>query len=112
MKMSFQDYDFITVLTLSGEYTIDDTDQFARAVRERRKSGIRDVLIDCEHLEFIDSAGLESWIRLQEELGMEGGQFRLVNPEDTVKKILELTRLDLAFEAHAEVELAVKSLRR
>lgn len=112
MKMSFQDYDFITVLTLSGEYTADDTEQFSRAVRDRRKMGIKDVLIDCEHLEFIDSAGLESWIRLQEELGIEGGQFRLIKPEDSIRKILELTRLDLAFESHNEVEQAVKSLRR
>ena len=112
MKMSFQDYDFITVLTLSGEYTADDTEQFRRAVDERRRMGVRDVLIDCEHLEFIDSSGLESWVRLQEALGVEGGQFRLVNPEETVRKILELTRLDLAFESHEQVEQAVKSLRR
>jgi len=110
--MSFQDYDFITVLTLSGEFTAEDTDTFQRAVKERKKVGIRDVLLDCEHLEFVDSAGLENWLRLQEDLGMEGGQFRLVNPEETVTKILEMTRLDLAFESHKTVEQAVKSLRR
>jgi len=112
MKMSFQEYDHITVLTLSGEFTADDTEQFQRGVKERVKSGAKDVLVDCGHLEFVDSAGLESWLRLQEELGMTGGQFRLINPEDSVKKILELTRLDLAFESHETVEQAVKSLRR
>ncbi|MEQ9616939.1 MAG: STAS domain-containing protein [Phycisphaerales bacterium] len=112
MKFSFQDYDFITVITLSGEFTAEDTDQFQRAIKDRQKAGAKDVLVDCENLEFIDSAGLENWLRLQEDLGMNGGQFRLIKPEETIEKILELTRLDLAFESHQTVEEAVKSLRR
>jgi len=112
MKMSFTDYDHITVLTLSGEFTTEDTDQFQRGVQDRIKSGAKDVLVDCGYLEFVDSVGLENWLRLQEDLGMTGGQLRLVNPEESIKKILELTRLDLAFESHETVEEAVKSLRR
>ncbi len=111
MKISFQDYEHVSVLTLSGDYTAEDTEQFQRVITDRRAAGVRDVLVDCENLDFIDSAGLESWLRLQESLGEGGGQFRLVRPEDTVKKILELTRLDLAFERHETIEAAVRSLR-
>ncbi len=111
MKISFQDYEHVTVLTLSGDFTAEDTDQFNRTITDRRTAGVRDVLVDCENLEFVDSAGLESWLRLQESLGESGGQFRLVRPEDTIKKILELTRLDLAFESHETIETAVRSLR-
>lgn len=111
MKISCQDYESVTLLTMSGDYTSDDVTQFNRAVGERRQNGVRHVLIDCENLEFVDSAGLESWLLLQESLGGEGGQFRLVRPDDTVKKILNLTRLDLAFECHPTVESAVRSVR-
>lgn len=111
MKLSYQDYEHVTVLTLSGDYTVDDIEQFKRIVSERRAVGVRDVLLDCEALEFVDSAGLESWLRLQEQCGEKGGQVRLIHPDDVVKKILSLTRLDLAFETHPTVEAAVRSLR-
>lgn len=111
MKVSSQDYEHISVLTLSGDFTVDDLEQFKRVVADRRSAGVRDVLLDCENLEFIDSAGLESWLRVQEEIGAAGGQLRLVRPDDSVKTILALTRLDLAFESHPTVEAAVRSLR-
>lgn len=111
MKVSHQDYEHVSVLTLSGDFTADDVEQFRRVIAERRAAGVRDVLVDCEALEFVDSAGLEAWLRLQEQLGESGGQMRLVRPDEVVSKILQLTRLDLAFEAHPSVEAAVRSLR-
>ena len=111
MKLSHQDYETVTVLTLSGDFSHDDVEPFIRAVGDRRRIGVKHVLIRCDNLEFIDSAGLECWLRLQEDLGVEGGQLRLIEPEETIQKILEITRLDLAFESHASVEAAVRSLR-
>ncbi len=111
MKISAQDFEHISVLTLSGEYTIDDVDQFNRVVTDRVDATARHVIVNCEHLEFIDSAGLESLLRLQERLGGKGGQLRLVRTDTTVETILRLTRLDLALESHESVEHAVRSLR-
>jgi len=111
MKLSHQEYDHICVLTLSGEYIADDTDQFRRIVLERLSSGARHLLLDCEHLEFVDSAGLESWLRLREELGEKGGQLRIIRPDDNVLTILRMTRLDKSFEAHPTLESAVRSVR-
>lgn len=111
MKISHQDYETVGVLTLSGDYTADDIEQFKRVATERRTAGVRHILIDCENLEFVDSAGLESWLRLQESLGESGGQFRLLRPDEVVRKILNLTRLDLAFEIHPTLESAVRSMR-
>ena len=111
MKLSHQDYEHISVLTVSGEFSADDVETFNRSVNDRLTSGTKHFVLDCTHMEFIDSAGLESWLRLQERAGNQGGQLRLVSPDETVSKILELTRLDLAFEAHSSLESAVRSLR-
>lgn len=111
MKVSFQDYEHICVLTLSGEFTHDDTDHFSRIVAERQAAGTRHFILDCGSLEFTDSAALESLLRLQERLGEAGGQLRLIKPDETVSTILRLTRLELALESHPSLELAVRSLR-
>lgn len=111
MKLSYHEYEHICVLTLSGEYTAEDVDSFRRAVGDRMEGGARHILLDCEHLEFIDSAALESWLRLRELLGQGSGQIRLIKPDENVQKILEITRLQKAFETHASLEAAVRSVR-
>ncbi len=111
MKLSANTYDHVCVLTVSGEFTHDDVEQFLRVVSERQAAGIRHVVLDCQHLEFIDSAALECVLELQESLGGHGGQLRLIQPDDVVSTILKLTRLDLALESHASLENAVRSLR-
>jgi len=111
MKISFQEYEHICVLTLSGEFTSEDSGLFERVVSERFEGGARHVLLDCEHLEFIDSSGIEHWLRLSESVGKRNGQVRLIGLRENVQKILEMTRHDQSFEAHASVEAAVRSVR-
>jgi len=111
VKVSTQDFEHISVLKLSGEYTADDVEAFKRVARDRMDKSARHMVVDCEHLEFIDSAGLESLVKLQESLGASGGQLRLAKTDDTLDTILRLTRLSLAFESHDSIENAVRSLR-
>lgn len=111
MKLSHQEHGAICVLTMSGECTADDVEQLRRSVSERITSGARHFLLDCEHLEFVDSAALECWLRLKEDLAGRGGQMRLVRPDDNVGTILRLTRLDRSFECHPTIESAVRSVR-
>lgn len=111
MKISHHNYEYVCVLTISGEYTADDVDAFHRVVADRLDAGSKHFLIDCEHLEFVDSAGLESWLRLQERIGDRAGQVRLIKPDDNMRKVLEMTRLERAFEAHPTLEAAVRSVR-
>lgn len=112
MKASTQDYAHICVMTLSGEFTQDDTDAFHRALGNRLDTGqTRHVIIDCQHLEFIDSAGLETLIDLQKKLAPAAGAVRISSPDTTVRTILRLTRLENALEALESVEDAVRSLR-
>lgn len=111
MKVSHQNFEHITLLTLSGEFTAEDVELFRRTTAERLSSGARHMVLDFENVDFVDSAGLESLLRLQERLGENAGQLRLIKLDSTLERILELTRLDLAFESHETIEKAVRSLR-
>jgi anti-sigma B factor antagonist len=111
MKLSYEDHNTVTVLTISGELTSDQSDSFRRACSERLNSGIRDVVLDMEYLTLIDSAGLELLLWLADEVARKDGQVRLVKPDDMVQKIFQLTRLDRRFNIHDSIESAAKSLR-
>src|SRR5690349_6753453 len=111
MKLSYEDHKTVTVLTVSSELTADQGDGFRRTCQDRLTAGIRDVVLDLEHLTLVDSAGLELMLWLSDELADRNGQLRLVKPDETIRKILQLTRLDRRFNVHATVESAAKSLR-
>ena len=111
MKLSYEDHDSITVLTVSGELTADSADAFRRTCQERFDAGVRDVVLDLEHLTLIDSAGLELLLWIVDEAANRSGQCRMVNPGETVQKIFEVTRLDRRFVVHESIEAAAKSLR-
>lgn len=111
MKVSFEDHDQITVLTMSGALTADQQDSFRRVCEERFDAGIRDVVLDIEHLGRVDSIGLEMMLWLQDEVVTRFGRLKLVKPDDLMMMTLRATRLDRRFDVHDTVEAAAKSLR-
>ena len=111
MKLSYEDHDTITVLKISGDLTADQVDGFRRSCQERFEAGIQHVVLNMEHLTFIDSAGLEALLWILETTAEHGGQLRLIRPDSTVNKILEISRLDRRFNIHDSIESAAKSLR-
>jgi len=111
MKLSYEDHGKVAVLTVSGELTTDQADAFRRACQDRFDVNARDVVLNLEHLSMVDSSGLELLLWLRDEVSSRDGQLRVVKLDDTVRKILELTRLDRRFEIHPTVESAARSLR-
>lgn len=51
------------------------------------------VTVDCEKLEFIDSAGTGAIVRLWKECRMVGAELELVKVVPAVQKLLHMTRL-------------------
>ncbi len=111
MKLSYEDHNTITVMTISGELTTDQIEALRRSCQDRFTAGIRHFVLDIENLTFVDSAGLETLLWIIEEASEHGGQLRLVNPDVTVRKILEVSRLDRRFDVHSSIESAAKSLQ-
>jgi len=111
LKLNHEDYDELTVLTLQGDLTSEGIDEFRQLSVERVENEIRDFVLDLSGTEFVDSRGLETLIWLQELAAERLGQIRLAGVCDNVAKILELTRLSGRFDAHGDVDAAIKSLR-
>ena len=111
MNFSFEDHGNTTVLTLSGQLTNDQSDTFRRSCFEKLNKGTQNIVLNLEHLTLVDSAGLEVLLALRDEISKHNGQLRLVQLDETIQKILEITRLDRRFEVHDSVESAAKTLR-
>ncbi len=111
MKIHHEDYDQLTVIKIKGDLISDETDRLRRIAVERMDERIRDFVLDLSEMEFVDSKGLETLIWLQDQSADRLGQIRLAACQETVLKILEITRLASRFDCHDEIDAAVKSLR-
>jgi anti-anti-sigma factor len=111
MNIRCEDYDHVTVVELAGEFTNDSVETFRKQIDERLERKVRFFVVDLEHASFIDSKGLESLLWLQEQCDEHLGQVRLCRPDETCRKILNVTRLDGRFDIFADVTEAVKTMR-
>jgi anti-sigma B factor antagonist len=106
-----EDYDHVTVVGIAGEFNSDATETFRKQIDERLQRKVRFFVIDLEQTNFIDSKGLESLLWVQQQCDENLGQVRLCKPDDTCRKILQVTRLDGRFDVFADVTEAVKTMR-
>lgn len=111
MKLSHEDYDQLTVMTMKGDLVNDEADRFRRSVLDRFEAKVRDFVLDLGQLDGVDSAGLEALLWLQDQAAERLGQVRLAACPEHVQTILEMTRLSGRFDCHDEIENAIRSMR-
>ena len=111
MTIRCEDYDHVSVISLTGELTSDSVDVFKRAIEARLERKVRFFVVNLERTTFLDSKGLEALLWVQEQCDEQLGQVRLCNPDEICRKILQITRLDTRFDVFSDVTEAVKTMR-
>lgn len=109
MRVSRQDYNDVTVVELNGELDSDFTELFGNTINDiisTRKTGI---VLDMRAVNFIDGEGLEKLLWARDYCNENRCQLRLAGLDETITKILEVTRLEDEFDRYAELAEAVKS---
>ncbi len=99
----------VTVLEIAGELTHESVPRFTEAATRAFDAGRRDFVVDLRRAEAIDSAGLEAFTALQRRCEEQLGMVRFCGPDATLRKILELTRLDRSLTIQDEMEEALAS---
>ncbi len=67
---------------------------FESSINEFIKSDSRDIVVDMESLQLIDSLTLAALIRFRRKLSQEGRTLKLLNYNDTILRVIELSGLD------------------
>jgi len=99
------------VVSLRGELDVADAASVAAALVQVA-AGARQVIVDLEGLEFIDSSGLAALVRARKHARHAGGDLLLAAPQRQVLRVLAITRLADIFCVHACVEDAAGSSGR
>ena len=112
MNIAAEIYGHAVILNLKGELTDDSISALdGAAERALENSMVIDLVLNFEAVPFMDSKALEFLLGLQDRLAEKLGQVRLLKCDENIRKILEITRLEGAFEVCNDVNEAVKSVQ-
>jgi anti-sigma B factor antagonist len=112
VTMNSRVVDGVTILDLSGRLTLGDaTAQFRDRVRGEAEKNPR-ILLNVAGLSYMDSAGLGEMVGAQASVTARGGQLKLVNAQQKLRDLLQITRLYTIFESFDDEATAVRSFTK
>jgi anti-sigma B factor antagonist len=98
------------VLTARGELDYADNAAFRSCIESVLAGGPDAIVVDMSDIHYLDSSGLGLLLRLHREYGAESGRLVLV-PSESVRGVLEITRLTNLFATSPDVAAAISSLK-
>ena len=110
MEIKVERYGQAANLACKGELNEDSLEVFGKEVEAQLADHVADFILDLAEVTFVDSAGLEYLLDLQDRLAGNHGQITLTNLSENVAKVLEITRLDKAFSIVGDTMEAIKAL--
>lgn len=91
-------HDTTTELVLDGRFDAHESDMFRASVEEALEHDQTNIRVNLANVEFVDSTALAELVRGMKRCREQRGDLVLVSPSDPVRVILELTKLNAAFD--------------
>ena len=94
MKLKREKIDDINVLYLEGSLTVATAQDVFSQIASLQEEGETKFLLQLSAVEFIDSTGLGTIVRLSKRVREAKGKLCLAEPQPKISAMFELTRLD------------------
>lgn len=96
----------LTVINLQGAVDAHTAPQFEQAVQEAIDKGHNNIIVNCERLSYISSAGLGVFMCFIEEVREVGGDIKICGLSDKVKQPFEILGFESLYHFCQDVDSA------
>lgn len=112
MKIVRKVIDQVTILDITGEIRLGESaEAFSRELEGLLKDAdVAGVILNMENINYMDSTGLGELVGYLSRFQDGGMRLRLVKPNQTVMKLLQLTKLDQVFRVCPDETAALEEL--
>lgn len=100
--------DDLAILSLEGYLDAHTAPEFEDAVQKEIDAGHKKLIVDCQGLTYISSAGLGVFMSFLEELRESGGDIKICGPSPKVLQVFEILGFPAIFDMLPDVQSAVK----
>jgi len=102
-------FDNVTVIKISGRIDTHSVQRLRQQLTLATSGSDKNIVIDLAGVDFIDSSGLATIVQAMKQCRTGAGDLRLCKPTQSVRMVLELTRLDKAIDIFPTQESALAS---
>jgi anti-sigma B factor antagonist len=100
------------ILRISGDLIGEDNGtQLIAAVNEAMSHKVSTCIIDISELRYINSSGIGVLITILTKFRNKGGEVYLMNPSESVSKLLVITKLNAIFQIIKSEEEVMKKVK-
>ena len=100
----------ITILDLNGRITMgDEVTKFRQAIQDLAKGDSPKLILNMQHVDYIDSTGLGAVVMSSTSFRKVGGEVRLMNLNRRNVELLVATKLTTIFEIFNDEQDAINS---
>ena len=100
--------DDLTILSLEGFLDAHTAPEFENAVQQEIDAGHRKLIVNCQGLSYISSAGLGVFMSFLEELREQAGDIKICGPSPKVLQVFEILGFPAIFDMLPDVPAAAK----
>ena len=112
MEFFFHELDRdVLILSADGGLNAETGAEFIRQLEVLVESGLRKIIVDCTHLEYISSYGVGLLVRLHSKLAGHGGDVKIAAPHSMVLQALNVMRMGEIFGIYPDVNRARLAFR-
>jgi anti-sigma B factor antagonist len=110
MTISTREVSHVTIVDINGRITLgDETGQLRDTVRKLIAEGKKKIVLNLEHVDYIDSSGVGELVSSFTTVRNSGGELKLLSLSKKVHDILQVTKLYTVFDIKDDEFTAVKS---
>ncbi len=100
----------IRILDLSGKITLGEgTMSLRKAIRNILENGTKNIILNMQEVNYIDSSGLGELMRTYSSINGVGGQMKLLHVTKRVRELLEVAKLASFFDIFEDEKAAIES---
>ena len=107
LKVHAKKLDAIQVLCLEGRIVNGETEML-RNIVQLASDDTPEIILDLSEVSVVDAHGLGVLLQLREQTLANGIHFELLNLNNRVSTVFEITRLDTVFEIYSSAEFVPK----
>ena len=101
LKVHAKKSDSVEILCLEGQIINGDTEALRRAVALAPDAS--DIILDLSNVTLVDAHGLGVLLQVREQALASGIHLELINVNEKLSRVFEITRLDTVFEIHSSL---------
>ena len=100
----------IRILDFSGKITLGEgTMSLRKAVRNVLENGTKNVILNLQEVNYIDSSGLGELMRTNSSVNETGGRLMLLHTTKRIRELLEVAKLANFFDIYDDEKAAIAS---